>query len=680
VLGSLSQHSLAGYGVSLKANGIAVMLLLRSSKHDARAIHVRRLLPALLALGALALAPGARGEERVTAHWRLAPAQAPPPPPGVAPAPYPVPIGEVGAISFWAPNRGLLVTRGTEESRGPVAAGVYAYDGVSWHQLSTVCGGEGGRIAWAGPDDFWTIAAQRAGQVLTLNGGGGAPALSLCHFEAGQVVGSYAMPLEQPDSYRQMYAAACYSPSDCWFAGATGEPPNAGAFHLHWNGSTVTAVYAPQDHSVVDMTLFDGQLYESAQIEAGDAFLPEEESPSNPPPELPPHPPVIHTISPEGGELCGEAESPFCNLVIVSKRTPLPVYGEGVSAAALQGFDLATDAEPAGTAATQLWAAANPVPNGDAPKGSKEAALTVLRLTADGWSQIVGAGAASPLRAYEKLAGASHIGDRGEGGTSDAIAPEPGSESAWLSLSGDFSAQGAEVDRLNADGTAEEPVLLPEASEANEGVGYVGYKGEAGPIACPAPEDCWMATNGGTNRATESQTVPGWLFHLTGGASVPPNTDPFFDGADGVISYRPPDSGVPVIPPDAPPADDSLSNQQPAPPPSAPPLVAPTSPPKAKRGRSLLEHVKSRFVKGRTLVIAFTLTARAHVQVLGRRRHRIVARTRRELLGPGRHRLSLTLNPARWPAKIDFDATPIGSSAPAGGSSTPSSSGNTIET
>jgi hypothetical protein len=637
----------------------------------------RRVIPGLILLGLLALAPGARGEEGVMAHWRFAPAQAPPPPPGVAPAPYPVPVGEVGAISFWAPNRGLLVTGGTEESRGPVAAGVYAYDGVSWHQLSTVCGGGSGRIAWAGPDDFWTIADQRPGQVTPSGQPAGThPALSLCHFEDGEVVASYAMPLEQPGSYLQMYAAACYGPSDCWFAGARGAPPNAGAFHLHWNGSTVTAVYAPQDHAVVGMTLFDGQFYESAQIEEGDAFLPEEESPSHPPPELPPDPPVIHTISPEGGELCGEAESPFCNLVIVSKRTPLPVYGEGVSAAALQGFDLATDAEPAGTAATQLWAAANPVPNGDAPKGSQEAALTVLRLTAGGWTQIVGAGSASPLRAYEKLAGASHTGGRDEGGTSGAIAPEPGSESAWLSLSGDFSVQGAEVQRLNADGTAEEPVFLPEAGEG------IGYSGEAGPIACPASEDCWMATNSGKDPATGEGTVPGWLFHLTDGSSTTPNTDPFFDGADGVITYRPPDAGVPVIYPDAPPPDDSLANQQILPALSAPGAGATSAPaPARKPGKPLLEHVKSRFVKRRRLVIAFTLTARAHVQLLGRRKHRVVAHTRKELLEPGRHELTLSLDPAHWPAKIEFNATPIGSVAPpSGGAGSGAGHGNTIET
>src|SRR6202034_3760679 len=114
---------------------------------------------------------------------------------GAQPSQFPAALGDVGDISFWAPNRGLLIPAGNEF----VPAGLYAYDGVSWHQLSTVCGGETGRIAWAGPDEFWTISDQRAGQILGT--GFEASALlnvSLCHFVNGQVVASYAMPPQQP--------------------------------------------------------------------------------------------------------------------------------------------------------------------------------------------------------------------------------------------------------------------------------------------------------------------------------------------------------------------------------------------------------------------------------------------------------------------------------------------------
>ncbi len=65
---------------------------------------------------------------------------------------------------------------------------------------------------------------------------------TLCHFAAGDVVGSYGSPAFQASSYQPMHAAGCISPSDCWFGGDPLPKPQAGeAFHLHWNGSTLTA-------------------------------------------------------------------------------------------------------------------------------------------------------------------------------------------------------------------------------------------------------------------------------------------------------------------------------------------------------------------------------------------------------------------------------------------------------
>jgi hypothetical protein len=135
------------------------------------------------------------------ASWSFAPAQAPPAPAGVASAPYGVPVGAVGEISFWAPNRGVLITGGTESAGGPVSAGVYAYNGVSWHQLATECGSAEGRVVWAGPDEFWTISDQRAGQLIASSGEQfEAPAVSLCRFANGAIAASYAVALEAPGS------------------------------------------------------------------------------------------------------------------------------------------------------------------------------------------------------------------------------------------------------------------------------------------------------------------------------------------------------------------------------------------------------------------------------------------------------------------------------------------------
>jgi hypothetical protein len=612
-----------------------------------------RIRPALAMLGVLAamalVVSSARAADGAT--WRFAPAQPPPPPPEVAPAPYPVPLGPVGAISFWAPNRGLLISGG---------AGVYAYDGVSWHQLSTECGGGSGRIAWAGPDDFWTISDQRPGQLLAGGGSSQLGSLSLCHFENGSIVGSYAMPLEEPNSYLPMDAAACYDPNDCWFGGQDGQGSNTGAFHLHWNGSEMTAIYAPEAHAVADMVDFAGELYESVQIGTGDTFLPSEN---------PKHPAVLHTIAPTGqASSCGEAQSPFCEVSIFSEglQERLPVYGKEVSPAALQGFSLATDGSPLGAGATQLWAAASPVGGGGLPAGSMPASLTVLRYAGGTWSQILPnpVSGSSVLPAGSALGGAESqlTGGASELGMGEAIAPEPGSDSAWLSLAG--GARGALVALLGVDGTVSDEQELPlEAQEPEP----VGARGGAGPIVCPAAHDCWMAT-----------ARSGWLFHLSDGTQPAADTDPFFDGADGVIGYRPPDSGVPVIYPILPPEDDSLANQQPPPPPIEPPqTVAPTKPAKA---RQLLTHVKSRLLHHRVLVVSFTLTARAHIQLVGRHRRRVVARSPTELLKAGRHKLSLHLNPANWPTGVQFKATPIGAAAPSSGEPGGSGSGDTIGT
>lgn len=570
------------------------------------------------------------------ASWRFAPAQAPPPPPGTAPAPYGVPLGNVGEISFWSPSRGLLITGGTEVSGGPVPSGVYAYDGVSWHQLASVCGGGEGRIVWAGPDEFWTISDQRAGQVLVTGGKQTeAPSLSLCHFLGDRVVGSYAVPLDEPESWLQMTAGACYSPSDCWFGGVKARPPKSGAFHLQWDGSEVSVVYGPEDHSVTGMAVYEGSIYESVQFGEKDEWLSGESREQ---------PAILHSIAPSGAE-------PFSEAFVYSSsaKHALPIYGEHVLPEALQGFDLATDGAPNGAGATSMWAAANP--SREPPRASRPAAVTVLRDVGGEWSQVLpGAGGTSQLGGATLAGAPLQVSTLG---VSDAIAPEPGGETAWLSLH-DESVTGAEVALLNADGQIVETDVLP-----STGTG-VGYSGEAGPIVCPAQHDCWMAT------LSESGPSPGWLFHLSDGEHEPQNTDPLFDGADGVISSRPPDAGLPVIYPDGPAVDDSLANQAPPAPPIEPPAPAPTV--KKVKAKRLVKEVKSRFEHHRTLVISFVLTGKAHVQLIARRDGRIVAKTPRRQLRAGRHRLSLTFDPAHWPTKLQFEVKPPGSPGSSGSS------------
>lgn len=538
-----------------------------------------RRLAALTAAVAAAAAAGTAACAAGAAEWRFAPAQAPPAPPAAAEAPYGVPVGPVGDLKFWAPNRGLLIAKGNNL----VPMGLYAYDGTGWHQLSTVCGGSDGRIAWAGPDEFWTIADQRPGQVTDI--AVSLANISLCHFKDGRVVGSYAMPLAQPDSYLPMDAAVCRAPDDCWFGGQ--RRGAGGGFHLHWDGSSVRVAISPQDHAIADMTNVGGTLFESVDLSNPD---PNEDLFS---------PPALHRI------VTG-ATAPFQSVL------PGPDFGVGADSSPV---DPTTQAPLAlGSDGAQAWAAAGRQPFMFPAPGESAAGPLLLRYAGGSWTQV-------PLAADALAAGEQPL----------AVAPEPGTASAWVAL--DASADdGAHVAHVNADGTVDARATLG----PDEGV---GPRGGAGPIACPAANDCWTAT------------AQGWLFHYTDGRQRARDSDPAFAG---VITFRPADSGVPVVAPDAAPPDDSLANQALTPPP-----VTPKPKPKKKprrrvvKAKPLMRGVHTTVVHRTTLRMTFTLTARASVQLVALRRGKVVARTRRAILPRGRRKLELHLNPHRWPTKLD---------------------------
>jgi hypothetical protein len=567
-------------------------------------------------LSALALTAPLAAAEDAGATWRWAPAEAPPPPAGVPPASFPPPLGHVGDIEFWAPNRGLLIAGGggrscAESASATVPCGLYAYNGVGWHLLSTVCGGAGGRIAWAGPDEFWTISDQRPGQEVKPDN---LASISLCHFLNGQVVGSYAMPLDQPNSYEEMDAATCLSPEDCWFGGLRGQAPNGGAFHLHWDGQNVNVVYSSANHKVISMALANqSTLLESVEVTASDKWNPAEEKEE--------HPFLLHQIQPFG------SATAFENLLIPNpgcagaEACPtLPDYGtdtsgKPVSPESFTGFSLSSDFTPSGTnlEAPQLWAVGGPHLTGNAHP-------LALRYSEGLWTQVVGndePGGGGPFKPGEILTG---------------VAAEPGAAAAWVTIA---SHDGqAHVDRLTAEGkiSAEETLGVAQG---------VGERGTAGPIACPAPHECWLATS------------EGWLFHLTDGSTLPRDTDPNFES---VITFRPSDPGVPQLPPIEPPPDDSLANQEAAPPP--PPATA-VQTPKTFTSKALVTGVSSHVVHRDMLELSFTLTVKAHVQLLASRKNRGVAHTALETLKAGKHTLTLRLNTRKWPTKLDLKATPL---------------------
>jgi hypothetical protein len=221
---------------------------------------VRRAVALLALLAALAAAPGAAAE---WSGWGQP----------IGPGGQRTLLGEVGDVECWEANRCVLITGGN----GGMPAGIYAYDGAGWYLYSTVCGGSAGSIAWAGPSEFWTISDQQRGQQT-----GAAPAqrVSLCHFRGGEVVASYAQPVGEVDSYLPMSAAACLGPDECWFGGERLDGTvNVGAFHLYWNGFSITPVpslvetqpsLADPGRSVVGLAYHEGDLFEGVRTQVGD--------------------------------------------------------------------------------------------------------------------------------------------------------------------------------------------------------------------------------------------------------------------------------------------------------------------------------------------------------------------------------------------------------------------------
>jgi hypothetical protein len=502
-------------------------------------------------------------------------------------------IGTVYDIEFWSPNRGALIT----------ANGVWAYDGTGWHRYSTVCGGTGGRIAWAGPTDFWTISDQRLGQAQPEASLKDLQAISLCHFRDGAVVASYAEPTGLVTSWEHMNAAACLGPNDCWFGGELlPGHPNTGAFHLHWNGATLTALPSltqlePETldppRAVSGMATVEGSLFESLRIDAGAI-----------PGELREQPTVLHQIS--------EETSPPSFPSILASR-PLE-YGGG-KPSELGGFLLSGDGASLWGIAGRLEPAGKPVP------------VVAFRYLG---------GAIEPIKLANPTGPTSPTDPLAEEPMVSAIAAVPGGEEAWVgyNLPDEYghNQSPARLALLHSDGTVDSATELPVAGEE------LAHKGIVSALACPAFEQCWMATTGG------------WLFHL--GEDLPRDEAP---AMHQLITFRPPDGGTQSLPPDSLPIDNSGS--EPEEKPALEPL--PKAPAKEELALPLVIKVKQHLV-GRTLELTFTLTAKARVRFIAKRHGKVVAKTPLQTLTRGHHELRLRLDPKHWPTKFHLEAKPVG--------------------
>ena len=173
-----------------------------------------------------------------------------------------------------------------------------------------------------------------------------------------------------------------------------------------------------------------------------------------------------------------------------------------------------------------------------------------------------------------------------------------------------------------------------------------GKPGSAGPIVCPAADDCWLATS------------KGWLYHLTEDPAEPERTDGYPLDSDsnfaGVITFRPADEGIPQLPSIEPQADDSLANQI-----GETSATTAVQAPAKRTTKALVTDVSSHIVHRYTLELSFKLTVKARVQLLANRKTRRVAETAKKTLKAGKHMLALKLNPHSWPNKLDLKATPL---------------------
>ena len=534
---------------------------------------------AVLCAGSTIAPPAASG----AATWRL---EQPLPPAG---APFAVPLGAPGDIRFNGVSRGLM----SVEGNATVARGLYFYDGVRWRPLATVCGGSGdtSRVAWAGPAEFWTItepSRPRAGS-----------GLALCHIKDGVVVGSYSTADSAADPYRQMVAAACDGPSDCWFGGvgsrdALGQ--RVGAFHARWDGGDVRTVYAPQGRGVSGIaalgggrfveTTFVGRAREN-RVDPVDLARPED-----------PGPRILHTIGPGG----------FRNEPFVAAERP----GLAAEATELLAVDVSGE---------NVWAAGGGAASGPAapPETSADRPPIAVRRAGDFWHEV--ALDETKLHAGELIT---------------AIAALPGSADAMAAVSTFADRRSttakARVARLSPSG--EVSVTTLPASGAG--------RGSAARIACPAPDECWMAT------------TAGWLFHMTDGSQHAQTTDPAFAR---LITRRPNEAAEQFIP-DAPPVDDSLLF---APPPAVEEAAAPATtetgtqaPPKPK---PVITKVRKPRLRSPTrMVVAFTVVRTARIGMVGYRGPRVVTRAKARLLKPGKRTLVLKLSRkrSRYPTRLKF--------------------------
>ena len=332
----------------------------------------------------------------------------------------------------------------------------------------------------------------------------------------------------RPTPTRRCTPRAASSSADCWFAGDPLEEPQLGAFQLHWNGSALEAEpYPGEGHAIESMSLLEGALYESVRIAPSDRVSD----------AATPNRRCSIASTRRALSRCSNRKRPKCRCT-TRRRAPRSAGLLHLSSAdgALWGGGRAQ----AGTATAARAGAGD----GRAPRrGRLEPARSAREHPL---------GPLFPTCRKQRCwrTRTNLGGDVASDAAVSAIAAEPGGEGAWLALAPPegrgalTDARGARA-HLRAQGRCAKRRRCPPSAEQEEGDRPQGRRRRSS--------------------SARRRTTAGWRPRRAGcSTSRPqanaacPQRDPGESGASsGLITYRPPDQGLPQVLADAPPPDTS---------------------------------------------------------------------------------------------------------------------------
>lgn len=413
---------------------------------------------------------------------------------------FAAPLGEPADLQCRAANRCILTANGGASGFGP---SLFTWNGATWKQLANVCGpisvDHSGGVAWPGGSDFWTITEPSPPRAAANFSGE-----SLCRFSGGNVVGSFSRLADRgaTDEYFPVDVGDCVNANNCLFGGeyaVTVDGALDGAFHLRWNGTSVTRDFAPQGRAVTDVAAFDGKYIESVAVGPARSSA---EAPELTVPE--PEVRLLHEVDPNGS-----GDSAYENVDFIFDGT----FG--------QPELNALDVNGSAATADRIWAVGGGAlsgPGSTAPDPFDSGPVVATRTINEDWEQLTVDSSQFDFNA--------HMLD---------VAAIPGTDMAIATVldsvpDGPLLDGNTVIALLDADGTITRQLISTTAGTAMK-------------VDCATPTRCWIAT------------LKGEILEFSDPAeSIGVDADPAFAS---LITFRPNELAEQAIA-DSPPVDDSL--------------------------------------------------------------------------------------------------------------------------